>query len=173
MAYISYSQLQKNSKMSKEELKSYMIKKREDDEQPITGIFENKQRPGHDLKFSFKMWPDSPKYQFHLIDGEQDTIPKGVMNWINSRAIPQYEYITTNNPNVGAVQSGFTSTPDGRTANQPYRIAKMVPKYKFSPTSYYPGMFEDSALKVQPDLVVVEANPGFAVQEAQKSIMKK
>src|ERR1017187_8724822 len=115
--YVSYEQLVKNSKMSKEDLKVYMIKKREDDMQPITCVFENKQRAGHKQVFSYKYWPDQPKLQFTLFDGEQATITKGAMNWINSRAMPMFEHITTNNPNVGNVQGGMTSST-GRTSEQ-------------------------------------------------------
>lgn len=163
---IPYDQTKKNSKMSKADLQAYMQKKREDDEQPVAGIFENKENPGKEQEFSYKWWPDQPNMKFILQDGERTTITKGAMNWINSRGTPQFEHLSTNTA-VGAVQSGYTASPNGNITKEPYRVKSMKPRFKFSPTSYYPGMFEDDVKNMHPDLVVVEPNPAFTVTNVQ------
>lgn len=156
---IPYEQLRRNTKMTKAELPAHMAKKREEDETPITGIFENKERPGEEIEFSYKWWPNQPNVRFVLQDGERATIPKGAMNWINTRGTPQYEHISTNSQ-VGAVQAGYLSTPAGQISKEPYRVKTMKYRYKFSPLTYYPGMFEEN---VNPELLVVEKDPAFPI----------
>lgn len=152
----AYAQTIKNAKMSKEDLKNHMIKQRAADSVPVTGIFENKETPGGSLCFNFKKWPGDEYLQFELIDGEQYTLPKAVVNHItNGCNYGEYEYLSEQSGLKG-IRAGANDGLGNSKDN--FRIKRKVHRFGFRPTSYYEGMFEDNMNTTQ-QIVHVEAAP--------------
>ncbi len=139
-------------KMSKEELKQWMVKQQADDEIPVTGIFENKECPGGKAEFSYKWWPGK-RMKITLWDGERYTLPKGIVKWIKKNcAYPDYEYLNQQSGLKG-IRAGTGSERGDVPIQENWRVKRMIHRYDFQLTSYVPGFYEELN---EPKLFVVE-----------------
>lgn len=119
----------KTQKMNKIEFAKKIEKMRERDAELVTGIFNNKENPRGSVMFNFKIYPGEDFSDYHLLDGERYTIPRGVARHLNNSCFyKEYRHMQgefgEQGIRVGA-NNGLLKT------NDTMQIATKVHRYEF------------------------------------------
>jgi len=139
-----YISPQKNvSKVTKEELTRQMQKRRERDEELVTGMFQNKEMPGArhvPVRFVYKMYQNQTPEVYELYDGECYSLPRGVVRHINTNCYVK-EYLDVN----GAPHLQKAILPEGRgimRAKEDMQMSRKQHRFAFSPLDYMEDEFD-------------------------------
>ncbi len=129
-------------KMTKEEAKKEVKKRRDKDSQMVNGIFKNLENAASSisrgaLSFGFKAYPGDEFAFYEFLDGERYRIPLGVAKHINNGCF--YYTYEHNDPQMQKLGIQAPITPDGRittAGNQRYRVGKKVHRFAFFPLDF-------------------------------------
>lgn len=136
LANHTYSNTQNNTpKMTREELAKQLKKRRDRDEEIVTGIFKNLESPGMStipVYFVYKYYPGQQPEVYELHDGERYALPRGVARHLNNNChYREYQQIPGENGVRGAIN------PDGRLRTKDsLQISKKVHRYAFNSLEY-------------------------------------
>lgn len=70
--------------LEKIRLKERLVKEREEDSKLVTGVFQDNERPGGNVKFNFKKYKEDRIQEYHFFDGKEYTIPRAVAKHLNN-----------------------------------------------------------------------------------------
>ena len=146
------------TKITKEELAKQLKKRRDRDEEIVTGIFKNLENPatggsGGSLVFSYKYYAGQPNEVYELFDGERYALPRGVARHINNNCY--YKEYTQQGHEGGKGIRGALN-PDGRLVTKnSLQVAKKVHRFAFHSLEY----MDDDADMYPSNLVEVTMSP--------------
>jgi len=144
------------SKMSKEEVKKDIARCRARDNELVTGIFTNLERPGNPIKFGLKLYPGDDFIFYHLLHGEKHRIPRGVARHVNTNC-HYIEYLNLKDE-FGRETNQKAGINDGRlNSNANMTARRKVPRFSFTSLEYMD--IDDDWDKKPSNLVEVEINP--------------
>jgi hypothetical protein len=148
--------MSKKKKMSKEEVKKDIARCRARDNELITGIFTNLERPGNYHKFGLKLYPGDDFVFYHLVHGEKHRIPRGVARHLNMNC-HYVEYINLKDE-FGKATSQKAAINDGRlNSNATMSAKRKVPRFSFTSLEYMD--IDDDWDSKASNLIEVEVNP--------------
>jgi hypothetical protein len=143
------------NKITREELAKQLKKRRERDEEIVTGIFKNLENPSSNggrgaVVFSYKFYHGQPNEVYELVDGERYALPRGVARHLNNNCYYK-EYTQQSDDGVrGAIN------PDGRLKSKnALQLSRKVHRYAFHSLEY----MDDDIDMYPADLVEVTYSP--------------
>lgn len=143
------------NKITREELAKQLKKRRERDEEIVTGIFKNLENPSSNggrgsVVFSYKFYHGQPNEVYELFDGEKYALPRGVARHLNNNCFYK-EYTQQSEDGIrGAIN------PDGRLKSKnALQVSKKVHRYAFHSLEY----MDDDIDMYPSDLVEVTYSP--------------
>ena len=145
------------SKITRDELAKQLKKRRDRDEEVVTGIFKNLENPatngsGGSLVFSYKYYA-GPNEVYELFDGERYSLPRGVARHLNNSCY--YKEYTQQGHEGGQGIRGALN-PDGRLVTKnSLQIAKKVHRFAFHSLEY----MDDDVDMYPSNLVEVTVSP--------------
>lgn len=137
-------------KITRDELKKQINKKRAYDEEMLTGIFHNKENPrsAHCLgvvRFTMRIYEGEDPVTYELYDGERYTLPRMVVNHLNRNCY--YRHYKSVDPKFGNVSQ---ARPDGRYINEPMREVRKEHRFHFERTDF------DAEPELDNEITIVE-----------------
>lgn len=146
------------NKITKDELAKQLKKRRDRDEEIVTGIFKNLENPatggsGGSLVFSYKFYAGQPNEVYELFDGERYALPRGVARHINNNCYYK-EYTQQGHEDGHGIRGALN--PDGRlVTKQSLQVAKKVHRFAFHSLEY----MDDDVDMYPSNLVEVTISP--------------
>ena len=127
-----------STKITREELSRQLQKRRERDEELVSGIFKNNEDPAKSggrgkLVFSYKFYKDQPYEVYELFDGEKYTLPRGVARHLNNYCYyKQYQQLPGADAGVATAIN-----PDGRlNTTLSMQASKKIHRFAFHSLEY-------------------------------------
>ena len=127
------------NKISREELAKQLKKRRDRDEEIVTGIFKNLENPATSgsrgaVNFSYKYYPGQQMEVYELVDGERYALPRGVARHLNNNCFYR-EYSHQGNDGEHSIRGAIN--PDGRLQSKnALQVSKKVHRYAFHSLEY-------------------------------------
>jgi hypothetical protein len=146
-----------SSKITKEEVEKQIQKRRERDEELVTGQFQNKEMPGArhvPVRFVYKMYKNQSPEVYELFDGETYNLKRGVVRHINNNCYVK-EYVDLS----GAPHMQRAILPEGRgimRSKEDMQMIRKIHRFAFTPLDY---MEDDLDTYPSANLIEVTASP--------------